>query len=138
MSSHAPYLPRRSSRLGPKYWSAHFAKVGHDYNKTSMIGFLNMYMTRFNEPFNNDRAYKKGVADNYSKKCYYINSIYESLLAHPQFLLDHPTFWEAFYKKAQELLTNEYVQKSKNPWAVKLKQTLSDYFQMCEYLPLWK
>lgn len=67
-----------------------------------------------------------------------MNFIYEFIILHPQFLLDHPTFWEASYKKAQELLTNEYVQKSKNCWAVKLKQTLSDYFQMCEYIILWE
>lgn len=136
MSSPAPYLPRRSSRLGPKRWAAHFAKVGRTYNETGMTFFLNMYLTRYMEPFDKSRLRKMYITNKFTEKCYYMNSIYESLLLHPGFLLDNPTFWEDFYKKAQEFLTTESIQKSKKYWAVKLKETLCDFFQMCEYLPL--
>lgn len=136
MSSLSTYLPRRSSRLGQKRWFTHFTKVGHGYNKNSTTHFMNIYISCSKEPFNKNHDYTKGVTNNFTKQCFYINAVYESIIFSPQFLLDRPTLWEVSYEKAKEFLMNKHLQGSKKYWAMKLKETLYDYFQMMEYITL--
>ena len=133
--SPAPYLPRRSSRLGPKRWAAHFAKHP-TYNEDHLIHTFGWLTKAMNAKFEERHQTFPGVNNTFTHKCVYLGTMYNILIDNPHYLLDHPTYFEGCYKKATYILNNYAVQQSKNWWVKHLKATLHDFFQMCEYIHL--
>lgn len=134
MSSTKFTLPRRSARIAPKRWAAHFASYP-TYNEGRIYETIAWINKVLDTPFEERHQKFDGVNDALTQRCIYYGTLYNYLMYNPRFLVENQGYKNLFYANAIFLLGLEHVQNSKNWWVKHLKATLHDFLQMLDYLP---